>query len=87
MDIIESKTWVEWLITIGKFAFCFVPVLYILLLIPMERRGLYARPSGSEPFLYQDSLFRKDPFAGIRTEHVRRHQAVLQGNVCSQGRE
>ena len=39
MDIIESKTWVEWLITIGKFAFCFVPVLYILLLIPMERRG------------------------------------------------
>ncbi len=39
MDIIESRTWVEWLITIGKFAFCFVPVLYILLLIPMERRG------------------------------------------------
>lgn len=39
MDIIESKTWVEWLITIAKFAFCFVPVLYILLLIPMERRG------------------------------------------------
>ena len=39
MEIIESKTWVEWLITIGKFAFCFVPVLYILLLIPMERRG------------------------------------------------
>ena len=39
MDIIESKTWVEWLITIGKFAFCFVPVLYILLLLPMERRG------------------------------------------------
>ena len=39
MDIVESKTWVEWLITIGKFAFCFVPVLYILLLIPMERRG------------------------------------------------
>ena len=29
----------EWLITIGKFAFCFVPVLYILLFIPMERRG------------------------------------------------
>lgn len=39
MDIIESKSWVEWLITIAKFAFCFVPVLYILLLIPMERRG------------------------------------------------
>ena len=39
MDIIESKTWIEWLITIAKFAFCFVPVLYILLLIPMERRG------------------------------------------------
>ena len=39
MDIIESKTWVEWLITIAKFGFCFVPVLYILLLIPMERRG------------------------------------------------
>ena len=39
MDIIESKTWVEWIITIAKFGFCFVPVLYILLLIPMERRG------------------------------------------------
>ena len=39
MDIIESRTWVEWLITIAKFGFCFVPVLYILLLIPMERRG------------------------------------------------
>ncbi|WP_290743724.1 complex I subunit 1/NuoH family protein [Fibrobacter sp. UBA4309] len=39
MDIIESKTWIEWVITIAKFAFCFVPVLYILLLIPMERRG------------------------------------------------
>ena len=39
MDIIESKTWIEWAITIAKFAFCFVPVLYILLLIPMERRG------------------------------------------------
>jgi NADH-quinone oxidoreductase subunit H len=39
MDIIESKTWVEWVITIAKFGFCFVPVLYILLLIPMERRG------------------------------------------------
>ena len=35
MDIIESKTWVEWIITIAKFGFCFVPVLYILLLIPM----------------------------------------------------
>ena len=39
MDIVESRTWVEWLITIAKFGFCFVPVLYILLLIPMERRG------------------------------------------------
>ena len=39
MDIIESRTWIEWVITIAKFAFCFVPVLYILLLIPMERRG------------------------------------------------
>ena len=39
MTIGDSKTWIEWLITIAKFAFCFVPVLYILLLIPMERRG------------------------------------------------
>ncbi len=39
MEIIDSKTWIEWLITILKFAFAFVPVLFILLLIPMERRG------------------------------------------------
>ncbi|MCF0215041.1 MAG: NADH-quinone oxidoreductase subunit H [Fibrobacteraceae bacterium] len=39
MEIINSRPWIEWLITIAKFAFCFVPVLYILLLIPMERRG------------------------------------------------
>ncbi len=39
MDVFNSKTWIEWVITIAKFAFCFVPVLYILLLIPMERRG------------------------------------------------
>ena len=39
MDIIESKHWIEWIITIAKFAFAFVPILFILLLIPMERRG------------------------------------------------
>lgn len=39
MEIIDSKTWIEWLLTIGKFAFAFIPVLFILLLIPLERRG------------------------------------------------
>lgn len=39
MEIIQSKHWVEWLITICKFGFAFVPVLFILLLIPLERRG------------------------------------------------
>lgn len=39
MEVVNSKTWIEWLITIAKFALCFVPVCYILLLIPMERRG------------------------------------------------
>lgn len=39
MDIINSKTWIEWMFLIGKFALAFIPVLYILLLIPMERRG------------------------------------------------
>jgi len=39
MEIIQSKHWVEWLITICKFGFAFVPVIFILLLIPLERRG------------------------------------------------
>lgn len=39
MDIINSKHWLEWLITIAKFAFAFVPIGFILLLIPLERRG------------------------------------------------
>src|SRR5690554_6296623 len=39
IEIIQSKHWIEWLINIAKFAFAFVPVLFILLLIPLERRG------------------------------------------------
>jgi NADH-quinone oxidoreductase subunit H len=39
MEIIQSKHWVEWLITICKFGFAFIPVIFILLLIPLERRG------------------------------------------------
>lgn len=39
MELIESKTWIEWLLTIAKLALAFIPVLFILLLIPMERRG------------------------------------------------
>lgn len=39
MEIINSKHWIEWLLIVAKFAFAFVPVLFILLLIPMERRG------------------------------------------------
>lgn len=39
MEIIQSKHWVEWLITICKFVFAFIPVIFILLLIPLERRG------------------------------------------------
>lgn len=39
MEILSSKTWIEWLLIIAKFAFAFIPVLFILLLIPMERRG------------------------------------------------
>jgi len=39
MEIISSKHWIEWLLIIAKFAFAFVPVLFILLMIPMERRG------------------------------------------------
>lgn len=39
MEIIESRHWLEWVITILKFAFAFVPICYILLLIPIERRG------------------------------------------------
>lgn len=39
MEIIQSKHWVEWFITICKFGFAFIPVIFILLLIPLERRG------------------------------------------------
>ncbi len=39
MEIIQSKHWVESLITICKFGFAFIPVIFILLLIPLERRG------------------------------------------------
>ena len=39
MEIIDSKTWIEWLLTLAKLCLAFVPVLFILLLIPMERRG------------------------------------------------
>ena len=50
-------------------------------------RRLHAGPPGTEPLLHQDSVLRQDPLAWLRAEHVRRHQAVLQGNVRSCGRE
>ncbi len=39
MEILTSRHWLEWAITIAKFAFAFVPIGFILLLIPLERRG------------------------------------------------
>lgn len=39
MEILYSKTWIEWLLILVKLALAFVPVTFILLLIPMERRG------------------------------------------------
>ncbi|GHV13410.1 hypothetical protein AGMMS49938_07930 [Fibrobacterales bacterium] len=38
-DFFSQKPIVEWVITLGKFAFIFVPVVFILGLITLERRG------------------------------------------------